>query len=54
MPIEINQNVKILFEVKIDGVIVDGRSNKPFEFTFGVGQVYLHLKKNKKYECRRS
>ncbi len=40
MPIEINQNVKIMFEVKIDGVVVDGsRSNKPFEFTFGVGQV---------------
>lgn len=40
MPIEINQNVKILFEVKVDGKIVDGsRSNKPFEFSFGVGQV---------------
>lgn len=40
MPIEINQNVKIYFEVKIDGEVVDGTtSNKPFEFTFGVGQV---------------
>lgn len=40
MAIEINQNVKIYFEVKIDGEVVDGTtSNKPFEFTFGVGQV---------------
>lgn len=40
MAIEINQTVKILFEVKIDGKIVDGsRSNKPFEFTYGVGQL---------------
>ena len=35
MPIQINQTVKILFEVKVDGVVVDGsRSNKPFEFSF--------------------
>lgn len=40
MAIEINQTVKILFEVKIDGVVVDGsRSKKPFEFTYGVGQL---------------
>lgn len=40
MPIEVNQTVKILFEAKIDGVIVDGsRSKKPFEFTYGVGQL---------------
>ncbi len=40
MPIEINQTVKIMFEVKVDGVVVDGsRSNKPFEFTYGVGQL---------------
>ena len=46
MPIEINQNVKDNVWSKIDGVVVDGsRSNKPFEFTFGVRQVYLHLKK---------
>lgn len=46
MSIEIGQNIKIMFEVKIDGVIVDGsRSNKPFEFTFGVGQVLPALEK---------
>ncbi len=40
MAIEINQNVKIFFEVKVDGKVVDGTtSNKPFEFTFGIGQV---------------
>ena len=46
MPIQINQTVKILFEVRVDGVIVDGsRSNKPFEFQFGVGQVIHGLEK---------
>lgn len=46
MPIEINQTVKILFEVKVDGIVVDGsRSNKPFEFSFGVGQVIAGLEK---------
>ena len=46
MPIEINQTVKIMFEVKVDGVVVDGsRSNKPFEFSFGVGQVIAGLEK---------
>jgi len=46
MPIEINQTVKILFEVRVDGVVVDGsRSNKPFEFQFGVGQVIHGLEK---------
>ncbi|BAK72582.1 peptidylprolyl isomerase [Arcobacter sp. L] len=46
MAIEINQTVKIMFEVKIDGVIVDGsRSNKPFEFQFGTGQVIAGLEK---------
>lgn len=46
MPIEINQTVKIMFEVKVDGIIVDGsRSNKPFEFQFGVGQVIAGLEK---------
>lgn len=46
MPIEVNQNVKILFEVRIDGELVDGsRSNKPFEFQFGVGQVLAGLEK---------
>jgi FKBP-type peptidyl-prolyl cis-trans isomerase SlyD len=46
MSIQINQTVKILFEVKIDGVIVDGsRSNKPFEFSYGVGQVISGLEK---------
>lgn len=46
MPIQINQTVKIMFEVKIDGVVVDGsRSNKPFEFQFGVGQVIAGLEK---------
>ena len=46
MPIEINQTVKIMFEVRIDGILVDGsRSNKPFEFQFGVGQVIAGLEK---------
>jgi FKBP-type peptidyl-prolyl cis-trans isomerase SlyD len=46
MPIEINQTVKIMFEVRIDGIVVDGsRSNKPFEFQFGVGQVIAGLEK---------
>ena len=46
MPIQINQTVKILFEVKVDGVVVDGsRSNKPFEFSFGTGQVIAGLEK---------
>lgn len=46
MPIEINQTVKIMFEVRVDGVLVDGsRSNKPFEFQFGVGQVIAGLEK---------
>jgi FKBP-type peptidyl-prolyl cis-trans isomerase SlyD len=46
MPIEINQTVKILFEVRVDGELVDGsRSNKPFEFQFGVGQVIAGLEK---------
>jgi FKBP-type peptidyl-prolyl cis-trans isomerase SlyD len=46
MAIEINQTVKILFEVKVDGIVVDGsRSNKPFEFQFGVGQVIAGLEK---------
>ena len=37
MSIQINQTVKIMFEVKIDGIIVDGsRSNKPFEFQFNL------------------
>ncbi len=46
MPIEINQNVKILFEVRVDGILVDGsRSNKPFEFSFGTGQVIAGLEK---------
>jgi len=46
MPIEINQTVKILFEVRVDGELVDGsRSNKPFEFSFGVGQVIAGLEK---------
>ncbi len=44
MPIQINQTVKIMFEVKVDGIIVDGsRSNKPFEFSFGTGQVIAGL-----------
>jgi FKBP-type peptidyl-prolyl cis-trans isomerase SlyD len=44
MPIEINQTVKIMFEVRVDGVLVDGsRSNKPFEFSFGTGQVIAGL-----------
>ena len=43
---EINQTVKILFEVRVDGELVDGsRSNKPFEFSFGVGQVIAGLEK---------
>jgi FKBP-type peptidyl-prolyl cis-trans isomerase SlyD len=46
MPIEINQTVKIMFEVKIDGVVVDGsRSNKPFEFSFGTGQILAGVEK---------
>lgn len=46
MPIEINRTVKIMFEVRVDGVLVDGsRSNKPFEFQFGVGQVIAGLEK---------
>ena len=46
MPIEVNQTVKILFEVRVDGELVDGsRSNKPFEFSFGVGQVIAGLEK---------
>ena len=46
MPIEINQTVKIMFEVRVDGVLVDGsRSNKPFEFSFGTGQVIAGLEK---------
>ena len=46
MPIQINQTVKIMFEVKVDGIIVDGsRSNKPFEFSFGTGQVIAGLEK---------
>ena len=46
MPIQINQTVKIMFEVRIDGVLVDGsRSNKPFEFSFGTGQVIAGLEK---------
>lgn len=44
MPIEINQTVKIMFEVRVDGILVDGsRSNKPFEFSFGTGQVIAGL-----------
>ncbi len=46
MPIEINQTVKIMFEVRVDGVLVDGsRSNKPFEFSFGTEQVIAGLEK---------
>ena len=46
MPIEVNQTVKILFEVRVDGELVDGsRSNKPFEFSFGVGQVIAGLER---------
>ena len=46
MPIEVNQNVKIFFEVKIDGEVVDQTtSNKAFEFTFGIGQVIPGLEK---------
>jgi len=46
MPIEINQKVKILFEARIDGELVDGsRSKKPFEFEFGVGQLIPGLEK---------
>ncbi len=46
MPIEINQTVKIMFEVRVDGELVDGsRSNNPFEFNFGVGQVIAGLEK---------
>uniref|UniRef100_UPI0040473941 FKBP-type peptidyl-prolyl cis-trans isomerase n=1 Tax=Aliarcobacter sp. TaxID=2321116 RepID=UPI0040473941 len=46
MPIEINQTVKIMFEVRVDGIVVDGsRSNKPFEFQFGVGQVIAGLER---------
>ena len=43
---EINQTVKIMFEVRVDGELVDGsRSNNPFEFNFGVGQVIAGLEK---------
>jgi FKBP-type peptidyl-prolyl cis-trans isomerase SlyD len=46
MPMEINQTVKIMFEVRVDGELVDGsRSNKPFEFNFGVGQIIEGLEK---------
>lgn len=46
MPIEINQTVKILFEVRIDGELVDGsRSEKPFEFSYGVGQLIPGLER---------
>ena len=46
MPIEINQTVKIMFEVRVDGELVDGsRSNNPFEFNFGVGQVIAGLER---------
>jgi FKBP-type peptidyl-prolyl cis-trans isomerase SlyD len=46
MPMEINQTVKIMFEVRVDGELVDGsRSNNPFEFNFGVGQVIAGLEK---------
>lgn len=46
MAIEVNQTVKILFEARIDGVVVDGsRSKKPFEFTYGVGQLIPGLEK---------
>lgn len=46
MPIEINQTVKIMFEVRVDGELVDGsRSKNPFEFNFGVGQVIAGLEK---------
>ena len=43
---EINQTVKIMFEVRVDGELVDGsRSNNPFEFNFGVGQIIAGLEK---------
>lgn len=43
---EINQTVKIMFEVRVDGELVDGsRSNNPFEFNFGVGQVIAGLER---------
>ena len=46
MPIEINQTVKIMFEVRVDGVLVNGsRSNKTFEFSFGTEQVIAGLEK---------
>lgn len=46
MPMEINQTVKIMFEVRVDGELVDGsRSNNPFEFNFGVGQVIAGLER---------
>ena len=46
MAIEINQTVKMKFQVRIDGEIVDGTSgNKPFEFSFGTGQVLAGLEK---------
>ena len=46
MAIEINQTVKMKFQVRIDGEIVDGTTgNKPFEFVFGAGQVIAGLEK---------
>jgi FKBP-type peptidyl-prolyl cis-trans isomerase SlyD len=46
MAIEINQTVKMKFQVRIDGEIVDGTTgNKPFEFSFGTGQVIAGLEK---------
>ena len=46
MAIEINQTVKMKFQVRIDGEIVDGTTgNKPFEFSFGTGQVLAGLEK---------
>jgi FKBP-type peptidyl-prolyl cis-trans isomerase SlyD len=49
MAIEINQTVKMKFQVRIDGEIVDGTSgNKPFEFVFGTGQVIAGLEKRMK------
>ena len=49
MAIEINQTVKMKFQVRIDGEIVDGTTgNKPFEFVFGTGQVIAGLEKRMK------
>ena len=46
MAIEINQTVKMKFQVRIDGEIVDGTTgNKPFEFSFGTGQVLAGVEK---------